>query len=83
MTGATSCFFPLLSAPRSRSDSPGCFGLHLQRRDGSLLFSPERRIVTHSEIEKAKEKDHIEQEQFTQKVKTYWFTTKIMIDKHR
>ena len=53
------------------SDSPGCFERHLQRRDGSLLFTPERRIVTHQEIEEAREKDRTEQEQFTAKFKAF------------
>lgn len=50
------------------SDHPGCFERHLQRRDGSLLFSPARRIVIRTEIEEAREKDRIEQEIFFKKI---------------
>ena len=50
------------------SKVPGCFERHLQRREGNLLFPPERRIVTRKEIEEAREKDRKEQEYFYKKV---------------
>jgi len=53
------------------SDNPGCFERHLQRREGNILFSPERRVVTKKEIDEAKEKDRIEQEQFAQRVNSF------------
>jgi len=53
------------------SDSPGCFERHLQRREGNLLFPPERRIVTRKEIEEAREKDRVEQQQFGERVNTF------------
>ena len=52
------------------SDNPGCFERHLQRREGNLLFPPERRIVTQKEIDEAKERDRIEQQRFAEKVRT-------------
>lgn len=53
------------------SDNSGCFERHLQRREGNILFPPERRVVTRKEIEEAKEKDRVEQEQFVQKVNSF------------
>ncbi len=53
------------------SDSPGCFERHLQRREGNLMFPPERRIVTHKEIEEAREKDRVEQQKFVDKVNAF------------
>jgi hypothetical protein len=50
------------------SEKPGCFERHLQRRDGNLLFPPERRIVTYKEIEEAKEKDRAERQVFEKKL---------------
>lgn len=49
------------------SDNPGCFERHLQRREGNLLFPPERRVVTQREIDEAKEKDRLEQQAFAEK----------------
>jgi len=53
------------------SRSPGCFERHLQRRDGSFLFSPERRVVTRKEIEEARKKDLIEQKRFEEQADTF------------
>ena len=53
------------------SDNPGCFERHLQRREGNMLFPPERRIVSKKEIDEAQEKDRIEQEQLTPKIKSF------------
>lgn len=53
------------------SDNPGCFERHLQRREGNILFPPERRVVTRKKIEEAKEKDHVEQEQFANKLNSF------------
>jgi hypothetical protein len=53
------------------SDNPGCFERHLQRREGNLLFLPERRVVTQKEIDEAKERDRIEQQRFVEKVRTF------------
>jgi hypothetical protein len=53
------------------SDRPGCFERHLQRRDANLLFPQERRVVTHKEIEEARERDRIEQQRFGEKVKAF------------
>lgn len=50
------------------SENPGCFERHLQRREGNILFSPERRKVSPQEIDEAKEKDLKEQQQFAEKV---------------
>lgn len=46
------------------SNCPGCFERHLQRRDGNILFPPERRIILREEIEEAVEKDRIEAQLF-------------------
>jgi hypothetical protein len=43
----------------------------LQRRDGSLLFSPERRIVIRKEIEEARQRDGLEQQHFAEKAKVF------------
>lgn len=53
------------------SDKPGCFERHLQRRDGSLLFSRGRRIVTRKEIEEARQRDGLEQQRFAEKARTF------------
>jgi hypothetical protein len=53
------------------NDSPGCFERHLQRREGNPLFPPERRIVTRKELEEAREKDRVEQQQFREKVNKF------------
>jgi hypothetical protein len=53
------------------SDNPGCFERHLQRREGNILFPPERRLVSKKEIDEAQQKDRIEQEQFAQKVNSF------------
>ncbi len=57
-------FFELEGEGKMWSDWPGCFERHLQRRDGSLLFPPGRRIVLRKEIEEAIEKDRIEADSF-------------------
>jgi hypothetical protein len=57
------------------SDSPGCFERHLQRREGNLLFPPGRRIVTRKEIEEAREKDKMEQQQFIEKTNIFLTNT--------
>lgn len=46
------------------SDCPGCFERHLQRRDGNILFPPERRLILRKDIEEAVEKDRIEAQLF-------------------
>ena len=61
------------------SDSPGCFERHLERRDGNLLFPPGRRIVIRREIEEAREKDRIEQQQFKEKVDNFLKNTRDVI----
>jgi hypothetical protein len=61
------------------SDKPGCFERHLQRRDGSLLFSPERRIVTHKEIEEARERDGLERQHFAEKARAFASSTLVDI----
>lgn len=53
------------------SVKPGCFERHLQRRDGSLLFPKERRIVSQKEIVESIEKDHFNQAKFKEKVNKY------------
>lgn len=53
------------------NDSPGCFERHLQRREGNPLFPAERRIVTRKELEEAREKDRVEQQQFREKVSKF------------
>lgn len=50
------------------SENPGCFERHLQRREGNILFPPDRRKVTKQEIDEAKAKDLKEQQQFAEKV---------------
>jgi len=64
------------------SDNPGCFERHLQRREGNILFPPERRIVSKNEIDEARQKDHLEQEQFAQKVKSFVERSKNHRDKN-
>lgn len=39
------------------SDYPGCHEQHLRRRDGSIFFPPDRRVVTVQEIFDAQDKD--------------------------
>lgn len=46
------------------SKVPGCFERHLQRRDGNILFPPQRRIISAEEIAHARKKDEIDQERF-------------------
>lgn len=50
------------------TDNPGCFERHLQRREGNILFAPERRTVSKKEIDDARSRDIIEQKRFTEKV---------------
>jgi len=57
------------------SDNPGCFERHLQRREGNLLFPPERRIVTIKEINEAQERDRSEQRLFVENVKQFVSST--------
>jgi uncharacterized protein YoxC len=58
------------------SDNPGCFERHLQRREGNILFPPERRIISKKEIKDAQQKDRIEQEQFAKKINSFIERTK-------
>jgi hypothetical protein len=53
------------------SANPGCFERHLQRREGNILFPPERRVVTRREIDEAQQMDRIEQEMFGEKVNSF------------
>lgn len=53
------------------SDAPGCYERQLQRRDGSLLFSAERRIVTIQEILDAQEKDLTLLQQYKKKFESF------------
>jgi hypothetical protein len=61
------------------SDNPGCFERHLERRDGSLLFPPERRIVLRKEIQDAIEKDRIEAQLFTIKYNAFVNTQLVLM----
>jgi DNA-binding transcriptional regulator YhcF (GntR family) len=65
----TKQFDPAEESPWSKI--PGCFERHLQRREGNLLFPPDRRVVTRKEIEEARERDRIEQQQFIEKVNSF------------
>jgi hypothetical protein len=60
------------------SDNPGCFERHLQRREGNILFPPERRIISKKEIKDAQQKDRIEQEQFAKKINSFGERTEII-----
>lgn len=51
------------------SEVPGCFERHLQRRDGNVLFSSERRTVSRGEIAEAQRRDKIDQDKFVETVK--------------
>ena len=62
------------------SDNPGCFERHLQRREGNLLFPPERRMVTQKEIDEATERDRLEQQAFAEKF--YAFLAKTVAPKN-
>jgi hypothetical protein len=46
------------------SKVPGCFERHLQRRDGNILFPPERRRVSKEEVEQAQKRDEMDKERF-------------------
>lgn len=53
---------------RKWSKIPGCFERHLQRRDGNILFPPERRHVSEEEIAQARKRDEMDKERFIKKV---------------
>jgi hypothetical protein len=46
----------------------GCFERHLQRRDGNILFSPERRHVSKEEIAQARKRDKMDKERFVKEI---------------
>jgi hypothetical protein len=50
------------------SKVPGCFERHLQRRDGNILFAPERRSISKEEIVQARKRDEIDKERFVKKI---------------
>lgn len=52
-------------------DAPGCYERQLQRRDGSLLFPAERRIITIQEIHDAQEKDLSLLQQYKKKFESF------------
>lgn len=54
------------------SENPGCYERHLQRRDGSPLFTVERSIVTILEIMGAQEKDSSILQQFKKKFEDFY-----------
>ncbi len=56
---------------RMWSEYPGCFERHLQRRDGNILFPPDRRIILRNEIEEALEKDRVEAKLFKIKFRAF------------
>jgi hypothetical protein len=50
------------------SKVPGCFERHLQRRDGNILFPPERRHVSKEEIAQARKRDEMDKERFLKEI---------------
>jgi len=51
------------------SKIPGCFERHLQRRDGNILFPPEKRTISKGDIEEAQKRDKVDQDKFVNKIK--------------
>ena len=50
------------------SKVPGCFERHLQRRDGNILFPPERRRISKEEIAQARKRDEMDKERFVKEI---------------
>ena len=50
------------------SKVPGCFERHLQRRDGNILFPPERRHVSKEEIAQSRKRDEMDKERFLKEI---------------
>ena len=56
---------------RKWSKCPGCFERHLQRRDGNILFPPERRNVSEEEIAQARKRDELDKDRFIKKMSEF------------
>ena len=50
------------------SKAPGCFERHLQRRDGNILFPPDRRRISKEEMAQARKRDKSDRERFVKEI---------------